>query len=60
MPPARRVSGFKVLSNTAPKMVGDMPFQSKAIDAFSSKSWRICSVNWGTTMPSSANSPPFT
>ena len=60
MPPARRVAGFSVLSNAAPKMVGLMPDQSNFCDASSSRSRRISSVNCGTTISSLPNSPPFT
>jgi len=60
MPPARRVAGLSVLSNTAPKIVGDMLLQSKPIETFSNNNVSISLVSRGISIRSSANSPPFT
>ena len=58
MPPARRVSGFSVDSNTAPNMVGDI-FDQSNFAASASVSFSSC-VIFGITIFSSENSPPFT
>lgn len=59
MPPAWRVSGFSVPSNTPPKMTPEISRQSKSWDA-SVMASRISGVICGTMMEESANRPPFT
>ena len=61
MPPVRRVSGLRVLSNTAPKMVGEMPLQSNFLFSSTIINALMASVlNSGTSTLSSAKSPPLT
>ena len=60
IPPERRVAGFNVLSNTAPKMVGLMADQSKSSLAFERRILFSSSVKGGISIFSSANRPPFT
>ena len=59
MPPARRVSGLRVDSKTAPKMVGEMPDQLKPLEASSSRSSLISGVKLGISI-SPSKSPPLT
>ena len=58
MPPERRVSGLRVLSNTPPKIVGEISLQSKSNDACSRRVLRNSSVNGGISI-SSAKRPPL-
>ena len=60
MPPLRRVSGFRVDSNTEPKIVGLISDQSKLDEACSKINSRSSSVKFGISKLFSANIPPLT
>ena len=53
-------AGFKVLSKTAPKIVGLMALQSKSSLAFCSRRLTIASLKLGISMLASENKPPLT